>query len=238
MNNSWLNKINKWKDEVPFSYPRKNVLQGRQVISELNKIIHADETNNYTIVADVGAHQMWAAQFIDYDYDKVKFITSGGLGCMGFALPASIGVKIGKPNEKVICICGDGGFTMSFVELLTAVENNVNIKVIIINNSYQLMVKMWQEKFYNNQLMGVKMNNPKFEVVSMTLGCESMRIDSDKNLKEQLQKCLNYEDGPIVVNVITDENEAVLPMVSPGKALDDMIINEDSNDKYEGDAPC
>jgi len=238
MNNSWLNKINNWKDEVPFSYPIKNVLQGRQVISELNKIIHADETNNYTIVADVGAHQMWAAQFIDYDYDKVKFITSGGLGCMGFALPASIGVKIGKPNEKVICICGDGGFTMSFVELLTAVENNVNIKVIIINNSYQLMVKMWQEKFYNNQLMGVKMNNPKFEVVSMTLGCETMRIDSDKNLKEQLQQCLNYEDGPIVVNVITDENEAVLPMVSPGKALDDMIIKEDSNDKYEGDAPC
>ena len=234
----WLSKINEWKKKVPFSYPKKNVLQGRQIISTLNELIKTDYENTFTIVADVGAHQMWAAQFIDYDYNKVKFITSGGLGTMGYALPASIGVKIGRPNEKVICICGDGGFTMSFVEILTAIENNVNIKVLIINNSYQLMVKMWQEKFYNKQLMGVKMNNPPFELVCRAMGCKTMKIKSDKNLKEKIQKVLDYEGGPIVVNVITDENESVLPMVSPGKALDDMIIKEDSDDKYEGDAPC
>lgn len=234
----WLKKIDEWKKTVPFSYPIKDVLQGRQVISTLNKLIKKDIKNNFTIVADVGAHQMWAAQFIDYDYNKVKFITSGGLGTMGYSLPASIGVKIGKPQEKVICICGDGGFTMSFVELLTAIENNVNIKVLIINNSYQLMVKMWQEKFYNKQLVGVKMNNPPFELVCRKMGCKTMKIKSDKNLQDKLQKFLDYEDGPIVANVITDENESVLPMVSPGKALDDMIIKEDSNDKYEGDAPC
>jgi acetolactate synthase-1/2/3 large subunit len=234
---NWLLQIAKWK-KTPFSFPVKNVIQGRQIIAELNSLIQNDKINNYTIIADVGAHQMWTAQFIDYNYPKIKFITSGGLGTMGYALPASIGVKVGQPNQKVICICGDGGFTMSFVELLTAVENKINIKVLIINNSYQLMVKMWQEKFYDSRLVGVKMNNPSFEKVSESLGCHGIRIDSQDNLKNQLQYILDYEDGPIVANVITDENESVLPMVSPGKALDDMIINEDTNDKYIGDAPC
>lgn len=234
---NWLLQIAQWK-KIPFSFPVKNVIQGRQIIAELNSLIQNDKINNYTIIADVGAHQMWTAQFIDYNYPKIKFITSGGLGTMGYALPASIGVKVGQPNQKVICICGDGGFTMSLVELLTAVENKINIKVLVINNSYQLMVKMWQEKFYDSRLVGVKMNNPSFEKVSESLGCHGIRIDSQNNLKNQLQYILDYEDGPIVANIITDENESVLPMVSPGKALDDMIISEDTKDKYIGDAPC
>ena len=237
---NWINQINQWK-KVQFTYPNKNVLQGRQVIQTLNTIMNDDYINKYTIIADVGAHQMWAAQFIDYNYPKIKFITSGGLGSMGFALPASIGVKIGLSNEKVICICGDGGFTMSLIEILTAIENKINIKVFIINNSYQLMVKMWQEKFYNNQLMGVKMNNPPFEQVCKTMGCHGIKVDSINNLDEKIKYILDYEDGPIICNFITDENESVLPMVSPGKALDDMIIIEDdenNKEKYSGDAPC
>ena len=180
-------------------------------------------------------------QNMESNYPKIKFITSGGLGSMGFALPASIGVKIGLSNEKVICICGDGGFTMSLIEILTSIENKINIKVFIINNSYQLMVKMWQEKFYNNQLMGVKMNNPPFEQVCKTMGCHGIKVDSINNLDEKIKYILDYEDGPIICNFITDENESVLPMVSPGKALDDMIIIEDdenNKEKYSGDAPC
>ena len=237
----WQDQINEWK-KIKFSYPDRSdsnlPLYGREVIAVLNTLMNKDMINCYTIIADVGAHQMWAAQFIDYDYPKIKFLTSGGLGSMGYALPASIGVKIGLPKDKVICICGDGGFTMSFVELLTAVENKVNIKVIVINNSYQLMVKMWQEKFYDNQIMGVKMNNPAFEDVCKSMGCHGIRINQRDKLEEQLKYVLNYEDGPIVANVITDENEAVLPMVSPGKALDDMIIDEKDTTKYSGDAPC
>jgi acetolactate synthase-1/2/3 large subunit len=235
----WHKQIQEWK-KIKFKYPKKDVLQGRHVLAILNNLIHDDNTYSYTIIADVGAHQMWAAQFIDYNYPRVQFITSGGLGSMGYALPASIGAKIGinfKYN-RVICVCGDGGFTMSFNELLTAIENKINIKVLIINNSYQLMVKMWQEKFYNNQLMGVKMNNPPFEDVCKSMGCESIKIDINSNLEEQLQYVLNYNDGPIVANIITDENESVLPMVSPGKALDDMIIDEDVKQTYTGDAPC
>ena len=233
--NKWHHTINEWK-KIKFSYPVKQVLQGRQVISALNELIYESD-KTYTIVADVGAHQMWAAQFIDYNYPKVKFMTSGGLGSMGYAVPASIGVKIGRPNDTVICICGDGGFTMSMTELLTAIENKVNIKVLVINNSYQLMVKMWQEKFYNNNLVGVKMNNPPFEKVCEAFGCKGIKIYSNVNLHRKLKFILDYNEGPIVANIITDESESVLPMVSPGKALDDMIIDE-NNQKMTGDAPC
>jgi acetolactate synthase-1/2/3 large subunit len=255
--NKWLHQISIWK-RIDFSYPKStDVLQGREVIAVLNQLMYNKENINkrFTIVADVGAHQMWAAQFIDYNYDRVRFITSGGLGAMGYAVPASIGAAIGAnvstetcaitgvtadaPNHTIICICGDGGFTMSFTELLTAVENRINVKILVINNSYQLMVKMWQDKFYEGRHLGVKMNNPPFEKVCSMLGCESMRIDSIDTLESKLVEFLTYEGGPIVANVITNQSEDVLPMVSPGKALDDMIVFE-SNSKiqFEGDAPC
>ena len=236
----WLTLLNTWKVAQPFRLPEnKPVLQGRKVIAVLNKLIYSplNKRSRFTVLADVGAHQMWAAQFIDYDYNKVRFITSGGLGTMGFALPASIGVKIGLPKHKVICIVGDGGFTMSYVELLTAIENKINIKVFVINNSYQLMVKMWQDKFYDNRHIGVKMNNPPFEKVCEAMGCKAIRIDNTSNIENTIQSVLDYEQGPIVVNFITDDSEPVLPMVSPGKAIDDMIL-EDVNDKLSGDAPC
>lgn len=236
-NGPWLKQINIWK-KIMFSFPKnKPVLQGREILSVLNNIIHKKESRaQYTIVADVGAHQMWAAQFIDYDFNRVRFITSGGLGTMGFAVPASIGVKVGKPQTTVICICGDGGFTMSFVELITAIENKINIKVFIINNSYQLMVKIWQEKFYDNRLTGVKMNNPPFHLVCEAMGCKSVKINKRDNLETQIQEILEYEDGPIVANFITDDSESVLPMVAPGKSIDDMILEE--TDVIKGDAPC
>jgi acetolactate synthase-1/2/3 large subunit len=235
--NAWLSQIDKWK-KTDFNYPKKSVLQGRKVIDVLNDIIHSRK-ENFTIVADVGAHQMWAAQFIDYNYPKVKFITSGGLGSMGYAVPASIGVKLGLENDKVICICGDGGFTMSLVEVITAVKNKVNVKILIINNNYQLMVKMWQDKFYNKQFVGVKMDNPPFEKVCRQMGCKTIKISTSQThtLQRRLKEFLDYEDGPIIANVITDENESVLPMVSPGKSLDDMILEEDDKG-LTGDAPC
>ena len=234
----WHDKIKSWKI-INFSYPeRKNVLQGRHVISLINKIIHKDKIHNYTIVADVGAHQMWTAQFIDYCYPKVKFLTSGGLGSMGYALPASIGVKIGDPEERVICICGDGGFTMSMVEIITAVNNKVNVKIFVINNNYQLMVKMWQEMFYDNRIIGTDMNNPNFEKICESMDCKSLRIDSNENIEQKIFEILNYEEGPIVANIITASDEAVLPMVVPGSSLDNMVIHENKKQKYTGDAPC
>ena len=239
-NNNWINVIEKWKN-IDFSYPmerNKKFLQGRHVLSTLNKIINNDKINNYTIVADVGAHQMWAAQFINYNYPKVKFITSGGLGSMGFAVPASIGVKLANNNDIVICVCGDGGFTMSMVEILTAIDNKINIKILIINNNKLQMVKMWQEMFYNSRIIATEMNNPPFEKVADSMGCKSIKIDIHDNLNHKLQEMLNYENGPIVVNVITDSDEPVLPMVIPGESLDKMILDQNTEQKFTGDAPC
>ena len=232
----WWNRIHEWR-KTGFTFPTGGALQGREVLACLNGLIHESRDHSYTVVADVGAHQMWAAQFIDYNYPRVKFVTSGGLGSMGFALPASIGVKLGLPADRVICVCGDGGFQMTFQELSTAIEYGVGIKVIILNNSSQLMVKIWQEKFYNNQQIGTKMKNPPFELVCRALGCEAWRIDSREGLSETLRSFLAYEGGPIVLNVLTDSSESVLPMVSPGKALDDMIL-EESTAGMTGDAPC
>jgi acetolactate synthase-1/2/3 large subunit len=234
----WHSQIREWK-KIDFSYPNnKNVLQGRHVISVLNYLIQKDTRNYFTIVADVGAHQMWAAQFIDYNYPKVKFITSGGLGSMGFALPASIGVKFGKPEDKVIAIVGDGGFTMTMTEILTAIDNNVNIKVLIINNSRQVMVSNWQKLFYDGRLIATDMKNPPFEKVCESFGCKGVRIDINDDIEKKLQEVLNYENGPIVANIITDPDEMVLPMVKPGNALDDMLLDEDFDEQMEGEAPC
>jgi acetolactate synthase-1/2/3 large subunit len=232
----WLNQIQQWK-KTQFSYAKtKQAIQGAEVIATLNKVLQKNRSSVATIVADVGAHQMWAAQHIDYDYNKVRFITSGGLGTMGFALPAAIGVKIANPDQTVICICGDGGFTMSFVELLTAIESKTNIKVFIINNNYQLMVKIWQEKFYDNRITGVRMNNPPFEIVCKALGCESKKVVDRQTLEKDIAWALDYNNGPVVINFITEENESVLPMVSPGKSLDEMILNE--TNPLTGEAPC
>ena len=239
-NAEWLSIIRIWKN-IGFTYTRSTeVLQGAEVISKLNKLMYSKIylDKRFTIVADVGAHQMWAAQFIDYNYRRIRFLTSGGLGSMGYAVPASIGAAIGAPSDCVICICGDGGFTMSFVELLTAVENKIDVKILVINNSFQLMVKMWQDKFYEGRHMGVKMNNPPFELVCKEMGCETMRIDINDDVTTKLQQFLEYKGGPIVANVITNSSESVLPMVSPGKALDDMIVFENNDLKLEGDAPC
>jgi acetolactate synthase-1/2/3 large subunit len=236
-NGPWLGQIQKWK-KTKFSYAKnKQALQGAEVIATLNSILQKNTASITTIVADVGAHQMWAAQHIDYDYNKIRFITSGGLGTMGFALPAAIGVKIANPDQTVICICGDGGFTMSFVEILTAIEARANIKVFIINNNYQMMVKIWQEKFYDNRLTGVKMNNPPFETVCKALGCESIKVVDRKTLENDITWALNYNKGPVVINFITDTDESVLPMVSPGKSLDEMILN-DVITPLNGEAPC
>ena len=235
-NSKWYNQIKEWK-KIDFSYVRKyNVLQSRHVISTLNKILKAYK-DQITVIADVGMHQMHSAQFIDYDVDKVRFITSGGAGTMGFALPASIGIKLALPENKVVCICGDGGFTMSIAEIITAVNNKINIKVFIINNNVQMMVKMWQDKFYNKQFIGIDMDNPSFEKICQAMGCHSILITNECKLEDKLKYVMDYEDGPIVANVITDNNEPVTPMVKPNKGIHEMFLEEET-DAIKGDAPC
>jgi acetolactate synthase-1/2/3 large subunit len=123
-------------------------------------------------------------------------------------------------------------------EILTAIDNNVNIKVLIINNSRQVMVSNWQKLFYDGRLIATDMKNPPFEKVCESFGCKGVRIDINDDIEKKLQEVLNYENGPIVANIITDPDEMVLPMVKPGNALDDMLLDEDFDEQMEGEAPC
>lgn len=217
----WIDKITKIKQRNNFivnSNDKK--LFGSEVLTKINDIVQKNKGNKYCIVADVGAHQMWAAQYIKYDFPRVKYITSGGLGSMGYAVPASIGAKIANNEYTVICVVGDGGFNMVFQELSTLSEYNIDVKIFVMNNNYQQMVRMWQDYFYSKKYIGVKNKNPKYDKVAESLGVKGIRLEK-KNIN-QLEKILNNK-GSVVVDCIIDENEYVFPMVLPGKGIDEMI---------------
>lgn len=219
----WLNYLKNIKENYPFKlFKKNNSLYGSEVLTYINNIIHKNHKKKYCIVADVGAHQMWAAQYIKYDFPRVKFITSGGLGSMGYALPAAMGAKIANPDYEVICIVGDGGFNMSLHELRTLVEHDINIKVFVMNNGYQQMVKMWQDYFYDQRYIGVKNHNPKYDNVAKSMDIEGIRLT--KNNINQIEKFIHIEK-PIVIDTIISNEEYVYPMVIPGKGLDEMQLN-------------
>jgi len=220
----WLKEINKLKSNYPFYVDTDNKqLTCGLILHELNKIIEKTSDKKYCIVADVGVHQMLAAQHIKYDYPRVKYITSGGLGSMGFALPAAMGAKIAKPEYEVICIVGDGGFNMSLHELRTLYDYNINIKVLVMNNNCQQMVKMWQDFFYSQRYIGVNNNNPEYKKVAESLGVEGIELKSKDKLKENLRVILS-KNHSVVVDAIISQNEYVFPMVLPGKGIDKMRL--------------
>jgi acetolactate synthase-1/2/3 large subunit len=217
----WLNNINNLKKQNPFKIVKnKTVLGGSEVLHYINNIIHKNKHKKYCIVTDVGAHQMWAAQYIKYDFPRVKFITSGGLGSMGYGLPAAMGAKIANPDYEVICIVGDGGFNMSLQEVRTLVDYNIDVKVFVFNNGYQQMVRMWQDYFYDKRYVGVKNLNPKYDKVAESFGVFGTTLDK-KNINK-LENIMNMK-RPVVIDTIINKEEYVYPMVAPGKALDEMI---------------
>lgn len=220
----WLKEINNIKSNYPFYVDKENKqLTCGLILHELNKIIESTPNKKYCIVADVGVHQMLAAQHIKYDYPRVKYITSGGLGSMGFALPAAMGAKIAKPEYEVICVVGDGGFNMSLHELRTIYDYNINIKVLVMNNNCQQMVKMWQDYFYSQRYIGVDNNNPEYKKVAESLGVEGFELNSKENLKENLNVILS-KNHSVVVDAIISKDEYVFPMVLPGKGIDKMRL--------------
>jgi acetolactate synthase-1/2/3 large subunit len=223
---NWLKYGESLKREYPFVVDEQNnELTCGFILQELNKIIEDTPNKKYCIVADVGVHQMLAAQHIKYDYPRVKYITSGGLGSMGFALPAAMGAKLAKPEYEVICIVGDGGFNMSLQELRTLHDYSINVKVIVMNNNCQQMVKMWQNIFYEKRYIGVHNTNPDYKKVAESLGVSGCTINSKEKVGYDLNKIL-FENKSVVVDAIISRNEYVYPMVLPGKAIDEMILKD------------
>jgi acetolactate synthase-1/2/3 large subunit len=173
------------------------------------------------IVTGVGQHQMWAAQH--YYYDKPNtLISSGGLGTMGYGLPASIGAKIACPDKTVWCIDGDGSFQMNIQELATVVQEKVGVKIAILNNGYLGMVRQWQDLFYEKRYVATPLSGPDFIKIAEAYGIPALRVKRDEEIGPAIEQAM-AEDGPFLLDFLVEPEENVYPMVAPGESLSETI---------------
>lgn len=221
----WHKKLQGWKARYPFRYRPAAPgapMKAQRVIEELYK--QTKGRDDVLITTGVGQHQMWAAQFYRWSHPNTC-ITSGGLGTMGFGLPSAIGAKVAKPDSIVVDIDGDASFSMTLAEMATAAEFNIGVKVMLLNNNFQGMVKQWQDLFYEERYSGTKMTNPDFVKFAESMNCEAFRCEKEDTLEEDVARFLAAE-GPILGEFMVEKNEHCYPMVGAGRSLDEMIIGD------------
>ena len=215
---TWLRKIVRWKKQYPLKYDKNGGLKPQFVIEKIYKLTEGKAV----ITTEVGQNQMWAAQF--YRYTKPRtFISSGGLGTMGYGFPAAIGAQIGLPEKVVFDIAGDGSFQMNIQELATVANYNVPVKVAILNNGYLGMVRQWQQLFYKSRYSQVDLiGRPDFVKVAEAYGVKGIRIEKKEKVESAIKEAL-ATDGPVIMDFRVDREENVYPMVPAGAALHQMI---------------
>ena len=216
----WWNQLNRWRNSVPLfcEYSQKEI-KPQQVIEELHRVTNGDAI----IVTDVGQHQMWAAQFYPFKRTR-QFLTSGGLGTMGFGLPAAMGAALACPEHRVVAVVGDGGFQMTNQEIITAIQYNIPLKVIIMNNGYLGMVRQWQEMFYDRAYSEVDLSiSPDFVKLAEAYGALGLRATKPRELREVLEAGLN-NDKVAIIDVVVSKEENVFPIVPAGGNSRDMIL--------------
>lgn len=218
----WQNYVIDLKKRYPLKYENdgSETIKPQYIMEEIDKYTKGDAT----IVTEVGQHQMWAAQYHKYQKPR-QFITSGGLGTMGYGLPAAIGAQIGQPDEKVVLIAGDGSIQMNIQEFGTAATYNIPIKVIIFNNNYLGMVRQWQEFFFEKRYASTKIPAPDFVKMADAYGIWGRSIDKKSDLDKALREAMEH-DGPAVLDIHIPQEENVYPMVPAGAGLKDMIEGE------------
>jgi acetolactate synthase-1/2/3 large subunit len=177
------------------------------------------------IVTGVGQHQMWAAQHFCFEKPN-RFITSGGSGTMGYEVPASMGAQVGNPDTTVWAICGDGGFQMTMPEVLTMVENNIPVKLVIMNNGTHGMVRQWQELFYNKSYVATLFQTPDFVKLAEAFGCKGLRITEKGQVVPAIHQAMEH-DGPVILDFVVRAVENVYPFIPPGGSRASM--EEDPN---------
>ena len=220
LHDEWLKQIKKWKKEYSLIYKKTedDKLIPQEILFEINKITKG----NVIVATDVGQHQMWAAQYMTYE-NPHSIITSGGAGTMGFGLPAAIGAQVANPNKKVLAIVGDGGFQMTFQELMLMKEYNLPVKIFIINNSYLGMVRQWQELFHKKRYSSVDLSyNPDFIKIGEAYGIKSIQLTNKKDLKKHLKKILESDEA-VLVECIVEKEENVYPMIPAGKDVSYIV---------------
>ncbi len=216
----WVDKIKEWKKEYPLVYREvsQDKLIPQEVLEELNNILKGDAI----IVTDVGQHQMWAAQFITYT-NPDTIVTSGGAGTMGFGLPAAIGAQVAMPHKKVVLVVGDGGFQMTFQELMMIKQYKLPVKVLIINNSFLGMVRQWQEIFNDRRYSFVNLDyNPDFIKIGEAYGIKSVQLKTKQDLKNKLKDLINSDEG-VLIDCIVEKEENVYPMIPAGTSVAQMV---------------
>lgn len=214
----WLKRIADWKKNHPLKYEDDNDdIKPQYVVEELNRLTEGKAI----IVTEVGQNQMWAAQYYNYSIPR-NFLSSGGLGTMGYGLPAAMGAQVGRKGETVIDISGDGSFQMNLQELATISNYDLPVKIIILNNSSLGMVRQWQEMFFEKRYSATILKNPDFVKLADAFGIYGARVEEKEEVTVKLEEALNH-DGPALLDIKVAQEENVYPMVPAGAGIKDMI---------------
>ena len=216
----WMAAIARLKAGHPsLAIPASDALLPQQVLAELNEAIRQDD--NAVVVTGVGQHQMWAAQYLFLNRPN-SFVTSGGLGAMGFEVPAALGVQMGRPEATVWSVAGDGGFQMTLQELVTAVQEKLPIKIALFNNGYLGMVRQWQEMFFEGHLKEVPMPGPDYVKLANAYDIPALRVEHQEDVADALRQAQSC-DGPFLIEFVVERETNVFPMVPPGGSLADTL---------------
>jgi acetolactate synthase I/II/III large subunit len=217
---AWWGQVNGWKQQHPLE-PETSTseIKPQHLISEIDRLSGGEAI----VASDVGQHQMWGAQFLKFNHPRL-WLNSGGLGSMGFGLPAAIGAQFARPDKLVFALVGDGGFQMSIPELATIANHALPVKIIVMNNGYLGMVRQWQELFYNNRLSSVQLEGfPDPEKLAGAYGFRGKTVENVRELRGALEAAVN-EPGPYLLNVRVTPFENVYPMVPAGGAINEMVL--------------
>jgi acetolactate synthase-1/2/3 large subunit len=218
---AWRGQIKEWKKEHPLEpeISTSGEIKPQHLVAEIDRLSGGEAI----VSSDVGQHQMWAAQHIRFNHPRL-WINSGGLGAMGFGLPAAIGAQFARPDKLVFALVGDGGFQMSIPELATIANHALPVKIIVMNNGYLGMVRQWQELFYNNRLSSVQLDGfPDPEKLAGAYGFRGSTVDNPRELRAALEAAVK-EPGPYLLNVKVAPFENVYPMVPAGGAINEMVL--------------
>jgi len=222
---AWKSTISGWQERYPLTYEQSEpggLLKPQFVLEQLRELSPDD-----TIVASgVGQHQMWTSQYWKFNH-PYTWVNSGGLGTMGFSVPAAIGAKVGRPDRMVWAVDGDGCFQMTAQELVTAAAERIPVKVAILNNAYLGMVRQWQEMFYEERYSEVYLSPdlPDYKMWAEAMGCVGMRVESPEEVRPAIEKANAINDRPVVIEFRTDAAEKVFPMVAAGASNDEIMVD-------------